>query len=91
VVTSVVLPFLKILPFVVLKWTAPVQTSYWERTVGLIMFDWLKGEPVLVDEGDVLATLVVDVCEIVVFVGAAAESERRAAKAEMARNFMVKV
>ena len=65
VVTSVVLPFLKILPLLVLKWTAPVQTSYWERTVGRMMFGWPNEELALVDAVDVLAVLVVDTRKVV--------------------------
>jgi hypothetical protein len=88
----VVLPFLKILPWVVLKWTAPVHTSYWEQTVGRMMLGWPKGDPAFADAVDVLAVLVVDVRKVVlvIFWGAAAESERRAARAGMMRNFMAK-
>ena len=60
-----------------------------------MMFGWPKGELALDDAVDVLAAvLVVDVRKVlivlVIFWGAAAESERRAARAEMTRNFMVK-
>jgi hypothetical protein len=36
---SVVLPSLKILPLLVPWRTAPVETSYWEVTLGLMMLE----------------------------------------------------
>ena len=56
------------------------------------MLGWPKGDPALADAVDVLAVLVVDARKVVlvIFRGAAAESERRAARAGMMRNFMAK-